>query len=216
MSAGGTFDRNDSKHPEWDLMYRKGLSVRQIADLCGAKLETVGRHLRLQRTRLPDMQVEHVANKPPAKLSPPRSSWLSNVKEISTLLRAEGKYPTASDPDPRRRRLGYWLSVQRRAHRDGKLTQTKLEALLWLPDWNENQRRSHDQKRWQDRLSELQTYKERHGRWSRCRGAGSEAERSLGVWLHAQRQKASRRELADPAMEALEAVVPGWNTWGRK
>lgn len=162
------------------------------------------------------MQAEHEANRPPAKPRSPRPSWLSNVKEISTLLRAEGKYPTASDPDPRRRRLGYCLSVQRRAHRDGKLTQTKLEALGCLPDWNENQRFSLDQKRWQDRLNELQTFKERHGRWPRCRGAVTEGEHSLGVWLHAQRQKAARCELAGPVMEALEASVPGWNTWGRK
>jgi hypothetical protein len=208
--------RGESRHPEWDLMYRKGLTVGRIAILCGAVRETVGRHLRVQRAKFPDMQAEHEACRPEPKPTPLRPSWLANIKELSALVEAGVRYPTSSDPDPERRRLGYWLSAQRRAQRDGRLSQAKLAALTALPKWNENQRLELAQKRWQERLAELQAFKTLHGRWPRFRNPGSEAERIVGVWLHGQRTKALNGQLVKADLRALDKIVPGWNTWRRK
>jgi hypothetical protein len=132
-------------------MYRKGLTVGRIASLCGAVRETVGRHLRVQRAKFPDMQAEHEAYRPPPKPKPLHPSWLANIEELAALVEAGGRYPTSSDPDPERRRLGYWLSVQRRAHRDGRLSPAKLAALTALPGWNENQRLELARRGWQER-----------------------------------------------------------------
>lgn len=216
MSDGGTFVWEASRHPEWDLMYRKGLSVSQISKLCGAGSETVGRYLRGELKKFPDMQAEHEACRPQTKVTQLRSSWLANIKELSAVFEAESRYPTSSDPDPQRRRLGHWLSVQRCAHRDGRLTQAKLDALSELPKWKQNQRLDLAQKRWQQRLEELQAFVVERGRWPSLRKAESEAERGLGVWLHAQRQKESRAALSETKSESLEASIPGWYTWGRK
>lgn len=61
-------------------------------------------------------------------------------------------------------------------------------------------------------MVELQNFKTEHGKWPRFRKADSEAERVLGVWLHAQRQKAQNGQLAENNQRALDTAVPGWNT----
>jgi DNA-directed RNA polymerase specialized sigma24 family protein len=47
--------RRSAPYQEWVLMYRKGLSRGQIADLTGAAPATVGYHLRLAREREPGL-----------------------------------------------------------------------------------------------------------------------------------------------------------------
>jgi hypothetical protein len=42
-----------SLHPEWDLMYRKGLPFGLIAKLCKAPRSTVHLHLQRQAVRYP-------------------------------------------------------------------------------------------------------------------------------------------------------------------
>jgi hypothetical protein len=170
----------------------------------------------VQRAKFPDMQAEHEAHRPEPKPTPLRPSWLANIKELSALVEAVGGYPTSSNPDSERRRLGYWLSVQRRAQRDGRLSPAKLAALTALPGWNENQRLELARRRWQERLAELQALRTLHGRWPRFRNAGSEAERTVGVWLHGQRQKALNGQLVKADVRALDKTVPGWNTWRPK
>ena len=204
MGVGGTFARGESRHPEWDLMYRKGLTVSRISSLCRAGRETVGRHIRVQRAKFPDMQAEHEACRPQHIAKTPGPSWLANVEALSALVVAEGRYPTSSESDSQRRRLAHWLSVQRRDQRAGRLTQAKLAALNVLPAWQQNQRFDLAQKQWHERLMELQAFVHERGRWPRFRKASSEAERSLGVWLHAQRQKASRGVMSDAETAALQ------------
>lgn len=76
-----------------------------------------------------------------------------------------------------------------------------------------DQRKELERKRWQERLVELHDFKVRYGTWPRFRNAVSEAERILGVWLHGQRQKASRDGLSARELQALDAAATGWNTW---
>lgn len=205
--------RGESRHPEWDLMYCKGLTVGQIATLCGAVRETVGRHLRVQRSLFTDMQLQHEANRPPANPRPISRSWQANIDSLSAIWKAEGHYPTSNDPNFQRRRLAHWLSVQRRASSNGTLTQAKKAALEVLPRWEENQRLARDRMRWLDRLDGVRAFKTEHKRWPRFRKAESETERILGVWLHGQRQKALRNGLLSHEHKSLDAVIPGWNTW---
>jgi hypothetical protein len=138
--------------------------------------------------------------------------WQLSAEVLSQIRAAEGRYPTSSDPDPERRRLASWLSVQRRTNAAGTLSQDKLDALRMLPNWDKNQRKELGRQHWNARMNELKVFKAQHDRWPRHRNALSEAERVLGVWLHGQRQSASRRRLAPSKLRALDSVVPGWNT----
>lgn len=107
MNLGDTFAQGESGHPEWDFMYRNGLTAEQIAKVCGARSQSVGRHLRVERARFSEMQVEHESNRPLAKPRTTRLSWDAKLQSLSVIWAAEGRYPSSSDRDPRRRRLGY-------------------------------------------------------------------------------------------------------------
>lgn len=195
-------------------MYCKGLTVTRIAELCGAGSKTVARHIRVQRKKFPDMQEQHESNRP-RKQRAPAPSWLAKLDLLAGIQQVEGRFPTTRDPDPNRRQLAFWLSVQRRAQRDGTLTPEQLAALEVIPSWMSNQRSDADEIRWGQRLTEVQAFKDAHDRWPRWRNAPPD-ERPLGVWLHAQRQNASNKELTTSHGAALDAQLPGWNTWKPK
>jgi hypothetical protein len=89
----------------------KGLTVKRIADVCGAVPQTVSRHIRVQRARFPDMVAEHVTNRPPDRPRPPGMGWQANIDALSAFRQAHGRYPTTGDRDPGKRKLAQWLSL---------------------------------------------------------------------------------------------------------
>lgn len=216
MDSGGVFRRGESQHSEWDLMYRKGLTVKRIAALCGAVPQTVSRHIRVQRAKYPDMIAEHMANRPGDRPRPPGPSWHANIDAVAAFRRAHGRYPTSSDPDPTNRGLAQWLSLQRRADRAGTLPDDRRTLLAALPGWESNQRAELEAERWSARLEELRAFHAQRGRWPRYRGVADEAERVLGVWLHVQRQNFGAGKLDREDVRSLDAKVPGWNAWRLK
>lgn len=196
-------------------MYRKGLTRARIAALCGAVPQTVSRHINVQRSRFPEMEIEHLANRPDEKPAPARPAWRENIDALAKHVNTHARFPTTSDPDPANQRLAHWLSLQMRAVHAGRLSEDRRALLSVLPGWSANQRSEEAAARWKARLSEVKTFSEGAGRWPRFRNSGGEAERVLGVWLHAQRQKASQGHLAAVERQQLDASSPGWNTWGR-
>lgn len=207
------FRRGESQHPEWDLMYRKGLTVKRIAAPCGAVPQTVSRHVRVQRAKYPDMIAEHMANRPEDTLRPPGPSWHANIDAVAAFRRAHGRYPTSSDPDPTNRGLAQWLSLQRRADRAGTLPEDRRTLPAGLPGWESNQRAQLEAERWSARLEELRAFHAQMGRWPRFRDPVDEGERVLGVWLHAQRQSFGAGHLSREQVRLLDARAPGWNAW---
>lgn len=194
-------------------MYRKGLTVKRIADLCGAVPQTVSRHVRVQRAKYPDMVVEHVRNRPADRPRPPGPGWHANIDDLAAFHRAHGRYPTTGDADPANRKLAQWLSLQRRADRAGTLPEDRRALLAALPGWASNQRAELEAERWRSRLEELRAFRAEVGRWPRFRDSVDEAERVLGVWLHAQRQNFGAGQLTANELRRLNAKVPGWNAW---
>jgi hypothetical protein len=68
-----------------------------------------------------------------------------------------------------------------------------------------------DEARWQDRLAALARYRADGHDWPRHKAPTGE-EHDLGVWLHAQRQKARRGDLEPDKARTLDEVLPGWRT----
>lgn len=213
MGDGGVFSAGESRHPEWDLMYRRGLTAARIAHVCGALPQTVGLHLRVERQKYPEMVAEHLANRPARKPRPPAKSWLEKADAMSAFRRAHGRYPTSGDADPASRRLAQWLSHQRKLARAGRMPEDRRRILAALPGWDRNQRAELDAERWAARLEQLVVFREAEGRWPRFRGPQDEAERVLGVWLHAQRQAFGAGQLTSIEVQLMDAKVPGWNAW---
>lgn len=203
-------------HPEWDLMYSQGLTVRRIAELCGAVKGTVDRHIRLQKKRDPSLQANHERNLPPAKSRPATALWLANLEAVKHFEEQHGRYPTSKNPDREARRLARWLTEQRARLKAGTLSNQKQERMAALHDWEATQRPRIDAERWQQRLDQLIIFRAEHQRWPRHRNSESEHERVLGVWLHSRRQEAYRGAMPNERREALNEAVPGWNTWNEK
>lgn len=93
-------------------MYRKGLTVKRIADLCHAVPQTVSLHIRVQRAKHPEMVAEHLAKRPADKPRQPTSGWLANIDALACFHTAHGGYTTTGDPDPANRKLAE-LAVRR-------------------------------------------------------------------------------------------------------
>lgn len=192
MDSGGAFRRGESQHPEWDLMYRKGLTVKRIADLCHALPQTVGRHIRAQRALCSGMEAEHLANRPPDTPRSVGEGWQANIDALSAFRDAHVRYPTRGDPDPANRKLAHWLARQRVAERSGRLLEVRRQMLSALPGWEMNQRTVLETERWLSRLEELRVFQATEGRWPRFRTSVDEVERVLGVWLHSQGRPRAR------------------------
>jgi hypothetical protein len=84
------------------------------------------------------------------------------------------------------------------------------DGLACLPGWLGTPRAAADEERWQQRLAELTAYRAGQD-WPRHKGADTDTEHDLGVWLHGQRYKLRRGELDPARKKALDAALPGWS-----
>jgi hypothetical protein len=177
-----------------------------------ARRQAVARHIKERVNIDPVRGYEHVSHRPAGPF-PPSPKWFSRLEAARLFMEQHGTVPSSRSQDRAERKLANWLSVQRRLARAGDLTAAKRDALAAIPGWETPLRQIVDERRWQGRLAELVAYRNEHKRWPRYRGALNEQERVLGVWLHARRQEASRRTLAQERQARLDTAVPGWNTW---
>lgn len=206
--------RGDSKHPEWELMYRKGLSVSKIADVCRWRVGTVSEYMRVHKSQDPSLAGDHEANyRKPAHIS---VGWMMKVAALEDFHEAHGHYPTPGDGSAEELNLSQWLRAQRRAFRLGKLTTEKIAVLDRLPAWKLSQRFMTDQVRWNLRLDQVKGFLDEQGRWPRYR-CDDPHEKVLGVWVYVQRSEAFHQRMSPETIRRLDEVLSGWNTWnGRR
>ena len=95
---------------------------------------------------------------------------------------------------------------------EGTLDPAYREGLARVPGWQANRREVEDEARWHRRLAQLVVYREGGNDWPRHGKADSEREHTLGVWIHTQRYKNRRGELAPVKLKLLDDAVPGWQT----
>lgn len=193
---------------EWVLMYRLGLSRKRIAALVGAEPATVGYHLVIARRRDPELEAAHLAV---ARTEPdPSRSSLVRMDEIIAWIEATGRLPRECCENKEERSMARWLSDRRREVTEGMLLPAYEEGLARVPDWTRNARAVADEARWHLRLAQLVDFREQGNDWPRHKKCDSELEHTLGVWVHAQRQKHRRGELDAEKVKLLDAAVPGW------
>lgn len=97
--------------------------------------------------------------------------------------------------------LGMWVSVQRRSEKNGKLSPEKkarLNEIGFIWDTLDAQ--------WVDRLTELVTYKEKHGDFHVPQNHPS----GLGYWISQQKVYASKGKLPEERKAMLEQVGFSW------
>lgn len=200
-----------SRHPEWDLMYAAGLTVAEIAEHCHAPLSTVQRHLQTWEEREPGQRAIHdeaLAMRQPRKAA---KRWLQQVQAVQDFIASTGRQP---QPQSRghEQTLYRWLTQQRKAHREGTLTPSQVQALDWLGNWQTPPRQQTLDEQWRSRVRELATFVERTGELPHYRRYTTEREHTLGVWLHIQTQRRSRGHLLPWREQELNETVPDWRS----
>jgi hypothetical protein len=141
---------------------------------------------------------------------------LARMRELIAMVQETGRYPSRTAADVAERSLASWLERRRRDAAAGTLAPALGDGLAVLPDWLRPPRAVADEARWQDRLAALARYRAAGHDWPRHKAAVAGEEHDLGVWLHSQRQKARRGELAPVKARALDEVLPGWRTGRRR
>jgi len=195
---------------EWVLMYRLGLSRKRIADLVGAEPATVGYHLAIARRRDPELEATHLAAAETG--AGPSPGGLARMEEIITWVATERRFPTERSENKGERSMARWLSDRRREAAQGIVHPTYVGGLARVPGWDWNPRTAADEDKWHERLAQLIDFREEGNDWPRHKMCDSEREHTLGVWVHAQRQKQRRGELEAEKVKRLDAAVPGWQT----
>jgi hypothetical protein len=137
---------------------------------------------------------------------------LARMRQLVALVEETGRYPSRTAADADERALASWLERRRRDAATGTLAPAYRDGLAALPDWQRPPRSVADDARWQDRLAALVRYRAAGHEWPRHKAVATGEEHDLGVWLHAQRQKARRGELEPDKARTLDEVLPGWRT----
>ncbi|WP_226761958.1 helicase associated domain-containing protein [Arthrobacter sp. SO3] len=202
---------------EWVLMYRLGLSRQRIADLVRAEPTTVGYHLVIARRQDPGLEPAHHAAA--ATMAGPSPMDVARMEEVIAWITAGGRFPRERSGDKGERSMARWLSERRREAADGALDPAYREGLARVPGWEGNSRAAAEEARWHDRLAQVVDFRAGGNDWPRHHDYASEQEHTLGVWIHTQRYKHRRGDLAPEKASLLDAAVPGWQigrTRGRR
>jgi hypothetical protein len=135
---------------------------------------------------------------------PQRGRWADRLAETAAFIAQHGR-PPARSGDAAERRIAAWVGAQRRAEREGRLTderRSRLDALA--PGWA-----SAGEAAWRTRAAQLAAFTAAHGRLPAVREPDAEA-RGLAVWLGRQRALAGAGRLTGARERWLRLHVPGW------
>ncbi|MFE5838158.1 helicase associated domain-containing protein [Arthrobacter sp. NPDC056493] len=209
----GSLKSSGDAHPEWTLMYRKGLSRKKIAELARVKVAAVTTHLTAAKATDPGLKTEHRAAA--AAGTSPAAPGIKRLYQLLTMVEATGRYPSRNAGDKAERELAQWLRRRRRDADAGILNPVIGAGLSVLPDWRRKPREAREDQQWQDRLEQLAAYLATGHPWPRTTPGVAGVEKELGGWLRSQRYKFRHGDLSPERSDALDAALPGWLT-GRK
>lgn len=208
---------------EWELMYVRGMSIIQIAEVCRVDNEPVRRHIRARERDDPSIfgrrLIRHTQPAPPPSVVPsplsgrrdPGHVWEARFEHLRRFMEERGQYPQQLSPDPDERKLFGWLGYQRDQDRDGRLSAERAAQLDTLGSWRGRalgDRETH----WRNTHTKLLQFIQDAGRLpSRYNPRVTPEETALDVWLAAQRANARRGELPSSRRAALDDTMPNWN-----
>lgn len=200
-----------SRHPEWDMMYAAGLTVREISEQCHRGVATIHAHFQARERYEPGTRARHEAALAARELDLPTPQWRARLDEAVEFLADNGRLPKASGSEAEISLHG-WVARQRRSYWRGQMSRAKVFLLERLGGWKIDSHQESLDRQWEDKLAQLETYVNQHGQMPRYRTFASEDERSLGVWLHKQHQRRAEGKIAGWRHVALDEAVPGWRS----
>ncbi|MDT0168891.1 helicase associated domain-containing protein [Pseudarthrobacter sp. BRE9] len=201
--------KRPAPHPEWVLMYRKGIPAPKIAAGAGVAASVVRYHLAIAARQDSGLPQEHQAALP---ASPPRvtDAGRRNLAAVLAFYEAEGRLPV-NGRSSEESALAGWLARRRKEAAEGSLSPVYAQGLDAIPRWRDYPtKRDADATRWQQRLAEVAAWLAAGGDWPRHSKTDEHEERTLGVWLHTQRIDHRAGKLTSAKEKQLNTVIPGW------
>lgn len=86
-----------SRHPEWDMMYAAGLTVREIADRCHQNCSTIHLHFRVREKYEPGFHARHEAALKARGLTGPQLCGGNEPVKLSIFKPPTAGYPEATE-----------------------------------------------------------------------------------------------------------------------
>ena len=103
-------------------------------------------------------------------------------------------------------KLGLWIAEQRRAKREGKLSQERIDRLEKLGFvWDVLEQG------WDDAFEELQAYRAEHGTTLVPISHTTETGFNLGIWIHNQRRARCEGRMSQERIDRMEKIGFVWN-----
>ncbi|QCY47750.1 Hypothetical protein GcLGCM259_2035 [Glutamicibacter creatinolyticus] len=201
-----------SRHPEWDMMYAAGLTVREIADRCRQNIATVSLHLRVREKYSPGLRDTHEAALAARGPDRPSTLWRKRLTEALAFQDMHQRLPR-SDGDEIERSLAHWVADQRLSYMKGRMSVPKIVLLDDLRDWHINAHQQELDQKWRYQLAAVREFINYTGRLPRYSKFESEHERILGVWLHNQHQRRAENTLQHWRLAALNETLPSWHSY---
>lgn len=200
-----------SRHPEWDMMYVAGLTVREIADRCHANVATIHLHLRVREKYAPGLQATHASALASRDVDRPSTRWRQRLAQVIAFQEAAHHLPS-SKAEGVERSLARWVALQRNSYRNGRMSDAKITLLCELVNWDIDEQQQRRDEHWQTTLGALRAFVESTGKMPRYKNYATEHEHSLGVWLHNQNQRRTQNSLQLWRLDALNDAVPSWHS----
>lgn len=139
--------------------------------------------------------------------TPPPRKWAETAAEIASHHASTKRLPRQNGSTDDERRLGRWLTTQRKRLDDGALSEDRTAWLDEnLPGWRG---RGPRDTAWDQSAAELGTWVEREGRWP-DRRATDGGERRLGYWLKNRLDDLHAGRLHAARVSMLDGLAPGW------
>ncbi len=200
-----------SRHPEWDMMYAAGLTVREISTWCHQTYSTVHLHLQVREKYSPGLRARHEAALADRGPSIPSTKWRNRLTAVVDFYQAHGRMPAAND-ELVEQSMHLWLCSQRCAFERGDMPLSKKVLLEASPGWDQNSHQQQLDQLWNSHLQAFLDFVDTRGQMPRYRNYSSEFEHQLGVWMHNQHQRRSQGNLVAWRLEALNAAAPDWRS----
>ena len=186
-----------SRHPEWDMMYAAGLTVREIADRCHANVATIHLHLRIREKYAPRLHATHAAALAARHPDRPSTRWRQRLTAVLVFQEAQQRLPSTT-AGGFESSLARWVALQRNAYHKGSMPAAKVVLLDQLEGWKVDVPQQRRDEHWEGMLNAVRAYVTSTGQPPCYKTYDTENEHRLGVWLHHQHQART------------ENVLPAW------
>ena len=132
-----------------------------------------------------------------------RTQWDENYEQVQAHLAAYQKYPNRYSKDTEAARLGEWIMRQRQHYKTNHLSTAQIILLSTLHGWQWEMLFT-----WDEQYERLKRFVQNNARYPNGR-ANDPEESKLAKWMHHQRIRCGKKELAEANVLLLEAL-PAW------